>query len=292
MELEKNYHIDPFDDNRLAEKKKLQIAQLFRLQSCPPWLQFNKFVLDGYRLHLTTRQCLESLFYIHNESFNIYSHGIPCAFFMVFVPLTATSACLANPMWFLFHFFACFAPFFASPIYHLFLCHKSGLCAYNKLLTFDICGVWAINAFGGLCGIRSTFYCLPFWQTVSLTFYMFVSLVSVYFILLANSAKERFEPLMVFGIMRYFFVAVRLSLFAFNWNCSLSPVPFYLSMDLTAFIGGAINVARIPERWFPGKCDIIGNSHQIMHVLTVFSVVSLHIGSVRDFEWMHKTVCV
>ena len=75
MELEKNYHIDPFDDNRLAEKKKLQIPQLFRLQSCPPWLQFNKFVLDGYRLHLTTRQCLESLFYIHNESFNIYSHG-------------------------------------------------------------------------------------------------------------------------------------------------------------------------------------------------------------------------
>ena len=207
------------------------------------------------------------------------------------VPLTASPACLENSLWFFLHFFACFAPFFASPIYHLFMCHHGGLDVYQKLLTFDVCGVWAINAFGGLCGIRSTFYCFPFWSSLSLAFYISVSLLSIFFILVANSAKERFKPLMVFGAMRYFFIAMRLSLFALNWNCTLGPIPYYISMDLLAFIGGALNVARIPERWFPGKCDIIGNSHQIMHVLTVLSVACLHVGSVQDFNWMKQTVC-
>lgn len=171
------------------------------------------------------------------------------------------------------------------------MCHRSGQDTYHKLLTFDVCGVWVINAFGGLCGIRSALYCLPFWSTLSLTLYTAISLLSIYLILIATSAKGRFKPLLVFGIMRYFFVVVRLSLFALDWKCTLNAVPFYIAMDLLAFIGGALNVARIPERWFPGKCDIIGNSHQIMHVLTVLSVACLHVGSVADFNWMQQTVC-
>lgn len=216
---------------------------------------------------------------------------MPCLFILVFIPLTASSACLASPVWFFFHFFACFAPFFASPIYHLFMCHQSGVDTYEKLLTFDICGVWAINAFGALCGIRSTFYCLPLLNTISLTFYITMSLLSICFILVANTAKERFKPLVLFGVMRYFFLAVRLTLFAFNWSTTISCVPYYISMDLIAFCGGALNVARIPERWCPGKYDIIGNSHQIMHILTVLSVVCLHLGSVGDFDWMQETIC-
>ena len=92
--------------------------------------------------------------------------------------------------------------------------------------------------------------------------------------------------------MRYFFVAVRILLYTFDIHkCSISALPYYLSMDFLAFIGGALNVARIPERWFPGKFDIIGNSHQIMHVITVLSTVCLHIGSVKDFNWMQEAIC-
>ena len=206
--------------------------------------------------------------------------------------MTASSGCLADPIWFFLHYCGCFAPFLASPIYHLFMSHQNGEDAYNRLLTLDVCGIWAINAFGGLCGIRAAFYCLPFWQCVCLAFYIAVSLMCIYFILMANSAKERFKPFAVFGVVRYFFVAVRLSFHILNiTKSSLSALPYYLSMDFLAFIGGSLNVARIPERWFPGKCDIIGNSHQIMHVATVLSALCLHIGSVQDFHWMNETVC-
>ena len=62
-------------NNHFIERKTAKDPRLFRLESCPPWLQFNKFILGGYRCHLSTSQCVESLFYIHNETFNIYSHG-------------------------------------------------------------------------------------------------------------------------------------------------------------------------------------------------------------------------
>ena len=227
------------------------------------------------------------------KQFHLFISGIPCAFFVVLIPITASAASLADPLWFFLHYFSCFAPFLASPIYHLFMCHQNGQDSYKHLLTLDVCGIWAINAFGALCGIRATFYCLPFWQFLSLTVYLVISSRCLYFIVIANNAKERFRPFAVFGVMRYFFAAVRLSFYYFNvTKNSVSAMPYYLSMDLLAFIGGALNVARIPERWFPGKCDIIGNSHQIMHVVTVLSVICLHIGSVRDFHWMSETLCM
>lgn len=45
--------------------------------SSPPHLQFNKFVLTGYRPASSGSGCLRSLFYLHNELGNIYTHGEP-----------------------------------------------------------------------------------------------------------------------------------------------------------------------------------------------------------------------
>ena len=45
--------------------------------SSPPHLQFNKFVLTGYRPASSGSGCLRSLFYMHNELGNIYTQGEP-----------------------------------------------------------------------------------------------------------------------------------------------------------------------------------------------------------------------
>lgn len=41
----------------------------------PPHLQFNKYVLTGYRPISSVQECIKSLFYLHNELGNIYTHG-------------------------------------------------------------------------------------------------------------------------------------------------------------------------------------------------------------------------
>jgi hypothetical protein len=40
--------------------------------------------------------------------------------------------------------------------------------------------------------------------------------------------------------------------------------------------GGVIGALHIPEKWFPGAVDRCLNSHNIMHVLVVLAVYSMH----------------
>lgn len=46
--------------------------------------------------------------------------------------------------------------------------------------------------------------------------------------------------------------------------------------DGVSILGGAIGAMRIPEKWFPGVVDFYLNSHNIMHVLVVVAVYSMH----------------
>lgn len=51
------------------------MATLCKLQDLPSHLKFNPFVYKGYRPPMSTKECLKSLLYVHNETFNTYSHG-------------------------------------------------------------------------------------------------------------------------------------------------------------------------------------------------------------------------
>lgn len=62
--------------------------------------------------------------------------------------------------------------------------------------------------------------------------------------------------------------------------------------DLVAVVGGAIGAMRIPEKWIPGKFDIVWNSHNIMHVMVVMAAWSMHLAAIQDMAWMMEpTVC-
>lgn len=46
--------------------------------------------------------------------------------------------------------------------------------------------------------------------------------------------------------------------------------------DGVSVFGGAIGAMHIPEKWFPGCLDYYLNSHNIMHILVVVAVYSMH----------------
>lgn len=48
---------------------------------------------------------------------------------------------------------------------------------------------------------------------------------------------------------------------------------------------------HIPEKWFPGTVDFYLNSHNIMHVLVVAAVYSMHQATVCDLAWMAGVNC-
>lgn len=49
--------------------------------------------------------------------------------------------------------------------------------------------------------------------------------------------------------------------------------------------GAAIYAARVPEKWAPGKYDILGSSHQIFHLLVVAAAGSHLVGLVKAFDF-------
>lgn len=61
--------------------------------------------------------------------------------------------------------------------------------------------------------------------------------------------------------------------------------------DVVSIIGAAIGAMNIPEKWFPGCVDYYLNSHNIMHVLVVAAVYSMHIATMRDLAWMSRVKC-
>ncbi|KAI5097039.1 progestin and adipoQ receptor family member 4 [Silurus meridionalis] len=114
----------------------------------PPHLQFNRYVLTGYRPISSVQDCVRSLFYLHNELGNIYTHGIPLLCFLVLLPLNMPWSQI-NVTWLgVVHFLACLSPQLGSVVYHLFMNHEGGEPVYKKLLTLDMCGICMINTLG------------------------------------------------------------------------------------------------------------------------------------------------
>ena len=53
-----------------------KIPALYKFNEVPEYLRFNPFVLNGYReYNLSFWKSICSLFYLHNETVNILSHG-------------------------------------------------------------------------------------------------------------------------------------------------------------------------------------------------------------------------
>ncbi|KAA0186301.1 hypothetical protein HAZT_HAZT000754 [Hyalella azteca] len=58
--------------------------------------------------------------------------------------------------------------------------------------------------------------------------------------------------------------------------------------DFLAVLGGFVGALRIPEKWIPGRLDMLANSHHIMHVVVVWAVYHLHQGAILDLVWLSK----
>ncbi|KAL6150778.1 hypothetical protein ACJBU6_11046 [Exserohilum turcicum] len=63
-----------------------------------------------------------------------------------------------------------------------------------------------------------------------------------------------------------------------EWRMSLS---YYLALGLCHGTGAMAYATRIPERWTPRRYDVVGNSHQIMHLLVVCGAVAYGLGVLK-----------
>lgn len=141
---------------------------------------------------------------------------------------------------------------------------------------------------GALPIVYSTLLCYPLLRGAALLGYIGLSSYAIYCAVTARSSVRRLRSFAGQALFRFFFLGLR-------WlgvgGGSPMSLRHFLTMELLAVSGGVINIARVPERFCPGLFDYWCNSHQIMHVLVVGSILSLHWGVLDDLLWINTHDC-
>uniref|UniRef100_A0A182PW43 Progestin and adipoQ receptor family member 4 n=1 Tax=Anopheles epiroticus TaxID=199890 RepID=A0A182PW43_9DIPT len=261
---------------------------LLEWKDMPQHLQFNPYVLTGYRPLQGVKGCLSSLFYVHNETINILTHGIPIVYILATVPaMMPWEKDYRFLSW--CHLVGSVAPWCGSFVYHLFMNLENGEGIYYRLLQLDMLGIWISQSFGALPMVTATVYCLNFplkWLLI-----ISYSLLCIWGLFKAMTASSPWQRRLCFLLpfsMRIMLTLLRISKLGGGNPTSLTHV---FLQDAVSAVGGVIGAMHIPEKWFPGSVDIYLNSHNIMHVLVVVAVYSMHQATIRDIEWMQRAEC-
>lgn len=261
----------------LAHKVWEAGSRLVTFQALPNWLQDNDFIHRSHRAPTSSfYACFRSIFYIHTETINIWTHLLACVVFLIIALFWLTRSReeievqeLVTFMWFFVGAISCFS---ASFLFHTVGCHSRKV--QSLFSKFDYCGISLLIIGSFVPWIYYAFYCS---FTCKLTYLSAVGLLglSCMFVSMVNRFGEpAYRPLraglfLAFGLsgvvpaLHYVHTEGWIDRFALT---TLG----YLALMGSLYVAGALVYAfRIPERFFPGKFDICFHSHQLFHVLVV-----------------------
>lgn len=267
----------------------------------PHWLRDNQHIHSGYRPASSSfAKSFHSLTYIHNETVNIYSHLLPA---LLSIPLAfsiknAISARYDTANQADIIAFSCFFAGAAfclgmSSLYHTISNH-SPLVAYIGNAC-DYVGIVGLIAGSFIPSIYYGFYCNPIFQRV---YWSMISLLGIGCATVSTIPRFRTPTWRPFRATM--FVAMGLSavfpiihgLAAFGFSQMRKQIGFWwlLLQGCLYILGAIIYAMRVPERWRPGKFDILGHSHQIFHVLVVLAACAHLRGLLEAFDYRHSGI--
>jgi adiponectin receptor len=247
---------------------------LYEYQDAPAWARGNPFILRGYRAKYTMSMCLRSIFTIHNETGNVWTHLLGMLFFLACSVMFFSQ--VMKPM--LVHYvvlipfsFACVACMGLSAAYHLFSCHYCER-VHDKMMQWDYFGITCLIVGSFLPPCYYAFQCEPMLRLLYLSMIGVLGSVGLVGPFFGFWAQERYYWLRlvvycsvagsgIFPVVHVNFVLP---------NGTARPYVFGLAiMMLLYFVGMMIYIFKVPERWFPGRFDIWLHSHQLWHVFVL-----------------------
>eukprot|EP00966_Prymnesium_polylepis_P127396 2946580-Prymnesium_polylepis.2 len=235
------------------------------------------FILKGYRAHLTIAACARSIFAVHNETVNVWSHLLAAIAF-VFHLVEQIAAGKATPP-LLVCLMANSAVFIVSTCAHTF-------CPINKAWHARCWAAdWSAIAFAILGNLYPIcHFGFAEHPTERAVFAALLAVSCSTIVVLANSsvwptmpnhtkALVALSPLPVGSVMLGRLVVV------LNPGRREAILYSLVPMFVVTTAGLLIYASRVPERWLPGRFDLMGQSHNFHHVWTttvsVLSVVNI-----------------
>jgi len=252
----------------------------------------NPFILTGYRKRVGFLGCLKSLFLLHNETVNIWSHLIGFLFFagmfindvVLVIPAVSNDGISITKTDFavICLCLICYqATMVLSSLYHTFECHSS-VEVSRACFALDILGITLGLMATYLSGIYYAFWCEPEWRDFYLCTVggIFLLATSTHFAPAeyVNSAKFHqtrtalFTCWAIYGIVP----TVHWAVMQGGGPVVSLIVPRILVMYLLCGLAMFFYVTKMPERLLPGWVDIIGHSHQWWHIVIFIALIFWH----------------
>ena len=259
----------------------------------------NEYLQCGHRPQLNSfKECFKSIFGIHSETGNIWTHLIGfVAFITVAIIFYVKPLCdqwhtdvpLREKLMFLFFFVGAILCLGMSSLFHTVCCHSEHVSKlFNKL---DYVGISLLTVGSFVPWLYYSFYC----EFVPKLIYMIIISVlgigtititmmdrfttAAYryefsFNLASNYRIENFRPvraLMFVSLGLFGVIPACHSLIVSGWQNALVEAAMHRVLIQAGLyiLGAGLYAARIPERFLPGKCDFWFQSHQIFHILVI-----------------------
>ncbi|KAL5283893.1 ADIPOR2 family protein [Megaselia abdita] len=266
-------------------------------RNLPKWLQDNDFLHRYHRPPLPSfGACFRSIFRMHTETGNIWTHLLGCIAFIGVSIYFLTRPSFELPAQEKIIFGAFFGGaiicLFFSFAFHTLSCHSVEVGRlFSKL---DYCGIALLIMGSFVPWLYYGFYCHYQPKVIYLSVVCVLGCLSIIVSLFDKFSEPNLRPLragvfMSFGLSGIV-PAIHYSLME-GWFSQISQATlgWLILMGILYIIGAMFYALRVPERWFPGKFDLWGQSHQIFHVF-VIAAAFVHYHGISEMAMYRVTV--
>ncbi|KAM1093124.1 hypothetical protein ACFX2I_020232 [Malus domestica] len=163
-----------------------------------------------------------------------------------------------------------------SSLSHLLACHSK--CFNFFFWRLDYAGISLMIVSSFFAPIYYAFSCNPYSRFFYLSSISLLGILVIVTLLSPSLSAPRFRSFRatLFLSMGFSGVIPALHALVINWGHQhiIFALAYELAMAILYASGAAFYVTRIPERWKPGKFDVVGHSHQIFHVFVVLGALA------------------
>ncbi|KAK3377090.1 hemolysin-III channel protein-like protein Izh2 [Lasiosphaeria ovina] len=298
-------------------KARPRAVQLVLWRDLPTWQQEGSGHIEtGYRpASESLLDCLGSWRYLHNETVNIFSHAVGALVFLA-LPVYIFSASSTTPPRYAvatpadkivcsIYFLGVAVCFAFSAAFHTFMHHSPS--AFHAGQRLDFYGIillmwganvplvyygfacapalqaryWALTmVLAGLCGAATG---RPAFHSPSISSPPLDKGVEQH-----GTAVLRAATFGLLGVASTFLpVAHGVLMHGAADHSERVGLPWVLATLVFNVAGAGVYAARVPERWWPRRFDVVGASHQLMHVAILVAGLCYGAGVVASFDYFH-----
>ncbi|KAI5285708.1 hypothetical protein KEM52_002320 [Ascosphaera acerosa] len=276
-----------------------EVRMLVHWDDLPLWQRDNQFIQRGYRPASNSyRGSFRSLGYLHNETVNIYTHLLPSlltipASWVIIRALRArySTASQADTVAFACFFLGAVTCLGMSATYHTISNHSSRVARVGNAL--DYLGIVGLITGSFVPSIYYGFYCHPGLQVVYWTMICAIGLGCATVSVFNRFRSPQWRPFraamfIAMGLSAVFPVCHGIAKFGVAQMQQQIGLSWLLLQGFLYILGAYLYAIRVPEKWYPGRFDILGSSHQIFHVLVVTAAMAHLRGLLVAFDYRHS----